>query len=217
MFKFQTIEPLHYAALVIVLVVWCALHSAMIAPSVTEYLKARLKEHYRFFRLFFNLFALVTLVPVALFAYGLRTDPLFSWGGYWRIVQVLSLGFALILFVRGARHYDSRQFFGIAQIQDRNTGKAIGASGKLETAGILNVVRHPWYLGGILLIWARPLDISAIVINTVFTGYFIVGSFLEERKLVSEFGDDYIAYQERVSMLIPYKWLLSVIKTAANK
>lgn len=212
MVTLQTIEPFHYIVLAIALVAWCALHSLMITPVVTDYLKSRLKDKYRYFRLSFNLIAIVTLIPVALFAFALRTDSLFSWHGYWRIVQVLCLGVALILFLRGARHYDARQFLGISQIQDRNTSKAIGASGKLETSGVLNIVRHPWYLGGILLIWARPLDISAIVVNSVFTAYFIVGSYLEERKLISEYGESYINYQKQVSMLIPYKWLLAKIK-----
>jgi protein-S-isoprenylcysteine O-methyltransferase Ste14 len=39
----------------------------------------------------------------------------------------------------------------------------------------------------------------------------IVGTCLEEKKLIREFGEKYIAYQKRVSMLIPYRWLRSKI------
>jgi len=39
----------------------------------------------------------------------------------------------------------------------------------------------------------------------------IVGTYLEEKKLVREFGEKYLIYQKRVSMLIPYKWLKSII------
>lgn len=43
-----------------------------------------------------------------------------------------------------------------------------------------------------------------IVINVVLTVYVIVGTKLEERKLVLEYGDRYIKYQREVPMLIPF-------------
>jgi protein-S-isoprenylcysteine O-methyltransferase Ste14 len=35
-----------------------------------------------------------------------------------------------------------------------------------------------------------------------------MGAFLEERKMLAEFGEEYIGYQRRVSMLFPFKWLM---------
>jgi len=67
-------------------------------------------------------------------------------------------------------------------------------------------------LGAILFIWARQIDISALVTNIILILYFIVGTVLEERKLQIEYGDDYRRYQEKVSMLIPIKWLLSATR-----
>ena len=43
-----------------------------------------------------------------------------------------------------------------------------------------------------------------IVVNMVLTAYIIVGTILEEKKLVLEFGDTYIKYQKEVPMLIPF-------------
>jgi protein-S-isoprenylcysteine O-methyltransferase Ste14 len=43
-----------------------------------------------------------------------------------------------------------------------------------------------------------------IIINMVLTIYVIIGTRLEERKLVLEFGDIYIKYQQEVPMLIPF-------------
>ena len=61
------------------------------------------------------------------------------------------------------------------------------------------------------LIWARRIDVSAIMVNVILTVYLIVGTYLEEKKLVREFGESYRSYQKKVSMLIPYKWLKSNI------
>lgn len=55
------------------------------------------------------------------------------------------------------------------------------------------------------------MDVSAILLNVIFTSYLIVGTYLEEKKLIGEFGEKYLAYQKRVSMLIPYKWLKSKV------
>ncbi len=43
--------------------------------------------------------------------------------------------------------------------------------------------------------------------NVILTLYFIVGSHLEERKLVKKFGAHYEEYRQNVSMLVPVKWL----------
>jgi protein-S-isoprenylcysteine O-methyltransferase Ste14 len=190
---------------------WCALHSAMISISATGYFKRRLGSKYRFYRLFFNLIAILTLIPVALFAYSIRTEAIFHWNGYMRIGQVLLLVISFLLFYLGGRHYDGRQVLGIKQIKEGTSNKAITVTGELDTSGILGITRHPWYLAVILLIWARQMDVSVIVVNVILTSYLIVGAYLEERKLIREFGEKYLTYQQKVSMLIPYKWLKSKI------
>jgi protein-S-isoprenylcysteine O-methyltransferase Ste14 len=40
----------------------------------------------------------------------------------------------------------------------------------------------------------------------------VVGAFLEERKLVRIFGEEYRDYQQKVSMFIPVKWLGGVAR-----
>jgi protein-S-isoprenylcysteine O-methyltransferase Ste14 len=124
-----------------------------------------------------------------------------------RLGQVLILAIAVLLFFLGGRHYDLRQVVGIQQIREGTSNKAITDTGELDTSGILGITRHPWYLRVILLIWARQLDVSVICVNVILTAYLIVGTYLEEKKLIREFGEKYLAYQQKVSMLIPYKWL----------
>jgi protein-S-isoprenylcysteine O-methyltransferase Ste14 len=196
----------------LLVIAWCILHSATISVSVTEYFKKRLGHRFRFYRLFFNLVAILTLIPVTLFAYSVRTQAIFSWNGYMRIGQVFLLGVAVLLFLLGGRHYDLRQVLGIKQIKEGITSKAITDTGELATSGVLGIIRHPWYLAAMLLIWTRQMDLSAIFVNVILTFYLTVGIFLEERKLVREFGEKYLIYQKRVSMLIPFKWLGAKIR-----
>ena len=123
-----------------------------------------------------------------------------------------SVGIAVLLFFLGGRHYDARQVLGIKQIREGTSNKVITDTGEFDTSGILGLTRHPWYLATILFIWARQLDVSAILVNVILTSYLIIGTYLEEKKLIGEFGEGYLTYQKRVSMLMPYKWLWSKIK-----
>jgi methanethiol S-methyltransferase len=62
-----------------------------------------------------------------------------------------------------------------------------------------------------IIVWVENLSVSTILINIIISVYFIVGSFLEERKLLREFGDKYREYQQTVSMLFPWRWLKAKI------
>ena len=84
----------------------------------------------------------------------------------------------------------------------------LSESGKLDTSGILGKTRHPWYLAAILLIWSREFDFSTVLTNFVLTIYLSVGTILEERKLLIEYGQEYREYQRNVSMLFPFKWFI---------
>jgi protein-S-isoprenylcysteine O-methyltransferase Ste14 len=178
-----------------------AVHSAMISETATGFLKRRLGAGFRFYRLAFNLVAIGLLVPVVWYSHSLAGEPLIRWAGPWRAVRYALVALAVLLFVAGGRHYSLRQFAGISG--------GLASRGGLDSRGVLGVIRHPWYAGVVLLLWARDLDAASLVVSSVLTAYVLVGTLLEERKLVHEFGDAYRDYQRRVSMFVPLQWLRS--------
>lgn len=182
---------------------WCAFHSLLISQVMVSGLKERFGDGYRYYRIFFNLVSVFTLIPVLIYSDSLRGDPFFSWSGVWRPVQLFLAMGALALFYKGARHYDLRQFLGIRQVMEHESRKGLTEAGGLDASGILGVIRHPWYAAAILIIWARPLDMAVLVTNAVLTTYLVIGTVLEERKLVTVFGDEYRRYQKKVPMFIP--------------
>ena len=196
-----------YLLLVVFWMTWCALHSALIAPAVTDWYRRRFPKGFRYYRMLYNLIAAISLVPVLLYAFSLRQAPLVTWAGLWAIVPVFLGAAALCFFVAGARRYDALQFLGFRQLRDESACSVLTNDCSLDTGGVLGLVRHPWYSGGMLLVWARPLDTAAILTNLVVCGYFVVGAFLEERKLKAHFGRQYAAYQQQVSMFLPIKWV----------
>ncbi|RPJ13215.1 MAG: hypothetical protein EHM30_11945, partial [Desulfobacteraceae bacterium] len=146
---------------------------------------------FRFYRLFYNVVSLVTLIPLVYYSNMLRESPVFRWEGHLVIVQVFLLAVSVYLFVAGGRHYSWARFWGISQIKAGRAGRSLADSSTFVVSGIHQIIRHPWYLGGILIVWAQDLSASTILINMVVSVYFMIGAVLEERKLVIEFGEKY--------------------------
>ena len=67
-------------------------------------------------------------------------------------------------------------------------------------------VRHPWYFLGMVIIWTRDMNAAFLVTAAAVSIYFIIGSKLEERKLIVYYGDVYRRYMQRVSGLFPVPW-----------
>ena len=198
-----------YILLSLLWAVYCIVHSALISVTVTDFLGRILGERYRFYRLVFNIFSVGTLVPLLMYSNSARfgTERLFTWEGYMRIIQYSLIALAAVLVLTSARHYSILQFLGIQQILYGRSKVAMTESGKFDSSGVLGVVRHPWYLAVFILLWAKDLNLTGIIINIVLSVYLVIGTLLEERKLVLEFGDKYKLYQRQVSMFIPLRWL----------
>jgi protein-S-isoprenylcysteine O-methyltransferase Ste14 len=202
---------MEYVALIILWILWCIIHSGMISVTMNDFAKKRLRSSYKYYRLFYNLFATATLIPVLLYSLSLKGDVIFRWEGNLAIVQFFLLLIALSLFLAGGMQYDMQQFIGIRQIRSGKSCSALSDSCGIGTSGILRVTRHPWYLAAIIFVWIwyREMYVSTLIVNCILTMYLIIGTILEERKLVLEMGDAYRDYQKRVSMLFPLKWILS--------
>jgi protein-S-isoprenylcysteine O-methyltransferase Ste14 len=64
--------------------------------------------------------------------------------------------------------------------------------------------RHPIMLGFIIAFWATPhMTTGHLLFAVATTVYILIALQLEERDLVNTFGDTYVEYRQRVSMLMP--------------
>ena len=94
------------------------MHSLLISQGITKWLKARLKKRFAFFRIGYVLFSIATVIPVAAYTYVADQKLLFSWSGPWRLLQILLIVYALLLFYGGMKVNDLNYFVGISQIKD---------------------------------------------------------------------------------------------------
>lgn len=81
-------------------------------------------------------------------------------------------------------------------------------SSALEVGGPYRWLRHPIYLGWVLLVFGAPtMTTGRLLFATISTLYLVIAIPFEERSLLTEFGPAYGSYQQQVRWrLIPGVW-----------
>lgn len=183
---------------------YCVLHSFLISITVTNFLTRTLKNYYAFYRLFYVVISLVLLIWVINIPTQLDNEIVITNVPPWSIIrQALTWGSLLMFFWAFFFNYDSLSFFGIRQILNFGKVKQTNRS-EIKKSGLLALTRHPMYLALIIFLLCQTVTMADIVVNAILIIYVIIGTVLEEKKLVLEFGDVYRKYQQEVPMLIPF-------------
>jgi len=96
-------------------------------------------------------------------------------------------------------HFD---LFGLRQVWLHLLGRTYTEIG-FRTPGPYRYVRHPLYVGWLLVFWSAPVMTSAhLVFAIATTAYILIAIQFEERDLV-RFHREYADYRRQVPMLLP--------------
>ena len=177
-------------------------HSFMIRRSFRSRLSNIIPSHYN--DAAFTIVSSIVLAAVVIFWQPSAT-VLYELHGFLRWMARGIFFMAIVGIGWGVYALKSFDPFGRIPIRDHLNEKP-RRSQKFSVYGPYLWVRHPLYFFVLLLIWACPdLTFDRLIFNFLWTVWIIIGTVLEEKDLMSDFGDDYRQYQGRVPMLIPWK------------
>jgi len=180
------------------------IHSLLASLAIKSRVAHRWPRLMPWYRLFFNAVAILLLVAPLYLAWTIGGETVFAWKGiWWWIGNGLALA-ALGGFLYSLRHYDSSEFLGLRQLRDGE--RRVEDQERFRVSPLHQHVRHPWYFLGLVLIWTRDMTAAMLVSSAMMTLYFVLGSWLEERKLLAYYGDAYREYRQRVPGLFPLPW-----------
>ena len=184
-----------------------AMHSILVTTPITTWVRQRWRAVSAYYRLTYNVLSVFALIPILLFSHSIHTTPILKWVWPYTCLQYLCWALGILLFILGMRHYDGKEFLGLKQISSYHKGLHTIENHTLSRGGIHRIIRHPWYLGLLLVLWARDVSSVTLTTNSMLTMYLFVGTYLEEQKLVMKFGSNYREYQKTVPMFFPTQWL----------
>ncbi|MEM8712366.1 MAG: isoprenylcysteine carboxylmethyltransferase family protein [Planctomycetota bacterium] len=127
----------------------------------------------------------------------------------WLVITLRTIaGCGFVLLLTASFQLNHFELFGLQQPWRALHGRPQAAT-SFQTPRLYRLVRHPIYLGMLMIIWAAPhLTVGHLLFSSVCTAYILVGSTLEEIDLVASLGAPYRNYQRRVSRLIPLRAIL---------
>lgn len=189
---------------------WLVLATVLVYGLVHSWLasrgvKARIYRRFgalasRIYRLFYNLFALISFLPVLFLVWWLPDQPLYAIPFPWFMLSLAGQFAAVLLLLVGLLQTDIGLFLGVRQLFHESSDE----KQTLVVRGLYRYVRHPLYTAGLVFIWLTPvMTANLLAMNAGLTLYIILGAWFEERKLLAEYGAAYAEYRAATPMLIP--------------
>jgi len=131
--------------------------------------------------------------------------PELLWSFHGNAVWLFYVCFALgnILVLWSIFLIDHFELFGLRQVWYNQTDRTMPEA-VFKTPSLYKIVRHPMQLGTLMIFWSTPVMTTGHFLFALsMTLYVLIGLWFEERSLCRAFGEQYVDYQKRVSMLIP--------------
>lgn len=188
---------------IILMALWLSyglLHTLTASESFKNLLKPILGRFSIYYRLVYNIVFVVLLIPIIKYQLEAPSEVLLEKSIMNQILGGLMMGSGIFLGFSALKQYDLSEFIGTDAL------KGSPKKPVLRIDELSSIVRHPLYLGILIFVWGAFgfFGTSLYLVTAIsLTFYIRIGIYFEEKKLVKEFGKQYIKYQQEVPMLIP--------------
>jgi methanethiol S-methyltransferase len=185
--------------LIITIAAWGILHSLLASTSCKNFLRTSLGNGFmKFYRLLYNILAVMSLVPVLYLMVSLPDKALYRIPAPWSYLMIAGQGLSTLFLLVAVLQTDLLSFAGLRQLI------AEEMAGNLVMRGLYRSVRHPLYTFSVSILWLSPsMSMNSCIVYAGLTIYVLIGIYFEERKLLREFGTAYAQYKSMTPMLIP--------------
>jgi protein-S-isoprenylcysteine O-methyltransferase Ste14 len=113
----------------------------------------------------------------------------------------MGLGVAVLLWATFL--IDHFELLGLRQGWTTLRGRELSAPA-FVTPWLYRIVRHPQYLGWLLIFWGTPtMTAGHLLFAAALSSYILVAIRFEERDLLKHIGADYERYRQQVPPLVP--------------
>ncbi|EIM73714.1 isoprenylcysteine carboxyl methyltransferase [Nitritalea halalkaliphila LW7] len=187
-----------YLQLLLLWAAFYASHSLLATPVLKNKLGAFLGREGQNYRLAYSLFSAFFLFYLLLFGASIPAIYLFPPQETSTYIGYMLATFGTILVVKSFKHLGAAAFLGIKE------GPKVGTA--LSRKGLHAHLRHPMYAGALLILagFFSYLPTAAVACHVIATILYLpIGIWLEERKLILEFGEAYRQYRREVPALLP--------------
>jgi protein-S-isoprenylcysteine O-methyltransferase Ste14 len=196
--------------------IWAVVHSLLATDRVKGLAAIRLGENRRngIYRLGYNAVAVITLTGLVLYVHRLPDRPLYRIRWPWRgLTGTLRLAFLAVM-ASAALELGLGPFSGVselvqylvgqtAQREPEAQGPALHGTA-LTTGGPFRYLRHPLNACAAAVVLLTPtMTVVRLTAAGVTVTYALVGSWLEERRLIARYGALYQQYRDAVPFFLP--------------
>ena len=123
-----------------------------------------------------------------------------SYAGQVALYSLYGLGWLIVLYATFLiNHFD---LFGVRQVWLHLCGIEYTPL-KFRTPSLYRVVRHPLYLGWLLVFWSAPVMTSAHLVFAIATSAYILIAIQFEERDLQRLHLEYAEYRRRVPMILP--------------
>jgi protein-S-isoprenylcysteine O-methyltransferase Ste14 len=177
-------------------------HSGMVRATFRNWLSSTVPRHY--YPATYSIASGIVLTMMVLLWQTSQTVLFRIQGPLETLPRAISL-LAIAGFIWGVRALRTFDAFGRIPIVVHLRGKQLRPP-DFVLRGPYLWVRHPLYFFMLVLLWSAPnVTSDRLLLNVLWTFWIVLGSYLEEKDIVTEFGERYRDYQKTVPMLLPWR------------